>query len=311
MHRSLFSKLITGAPLPRLENLDEIPSPYLSGRMDRYFNGQFQPFIESARGCPYACTFCEAASDWYNKVNSFSIERIKNDLDYIALRVHEYPNLPLAIADSNFGMLKRDEEIAEHISALQKEYGWPNFFDVSTGKSQHERIISVAKKLNNKLVILLSVFNVALGEGEYVYFYEPKNGIGFDSSIFRSRVGNEYEKSKVRTDRLSNYLNGNVDLLKIDIEGSEFFVIEDLYDNNKLSLVQIVVMEFHNNVSDKNKLSPILKMFEDSGFKYQFSRPSHIKYEEEHKRDLYYDGYQTMILKAWNLSDPENRKFDL
>ena len=164
---------------------------------------------------------------------------------------------------------------------------------------------------NTKKYQNISCFNVALGEGEYVYFYEPKNRIGFGSSIFRSRVGNEYKKSKVRTDRLSNYLNGNVDLLKIDIEGSEFFVIEDLYDNHKLSLVQIVVMEFHNNVSDKNKLSHILKMFEDSGFKYQFSRPSHIKYEEERQRDLYYDGYQTMILKAWNLGDPENRKFDL
>ena len=74
--------------------------------MDEFFDGGFQPFIESARGCPYACTFCEAASSWYNKVNSFSIERVKADLDYIAKRMYKYPDVPLAIADSNFGMLR-------------------------------------------------------------------------------------------------------------------------------------------------------------------------------------------------------------
>ena len=83
--------------------------------MDQYLDGRFQPFIESARGCPYACTFCEAASSWYNKVNSFTVERVKKELLYIAKRMKNFPDVPLAIADSNFGMLKRDEEISDYI----------------------------------------------------------------------------------------------------------------------------------------------------------------------------------------------------
>lgn len=150
-------ELMFGGAAPRLTDLDVIPSPYLSGLFDRFFDGNFFPFIESARGCPYACTFCEAAHDWYNKIYGFSIERVAADLDFIAAKAHHYPHLALAIADSNFGMLKRDEEIAAHINTLQKRYGWPTAFDVSTGKAQLERVIKVARHLNNNLMVSLSV----------------------------------------------------------------------------------------------------------------------------------------------------------
>jgi radical SAM superfamily enzyme YgiQ (UPF0313 family) len=146
-----------GGAVARLTDLDVIPSPYLSGLFDRFFDGNFFPFIESARGCPYACTFCEAAHDWYNKIYGFSVERVAADLDLIAAKAHAFPHLALAIADSNFGMLKRDEEIAAHISTLQARYGWPTAFDVSTGKAQLERVIRVAKHLNNNLMVSLSV----------------------------------------------------------------------------------------------------------------------------------------------------------
>lgn len=185
-------ELITGIPHERLKELDNIPSPYLSGKMDQYLDGRFQPFIESARGCPYACTFCEAASSWYNKVNSFTVERVKKELLYIAKRMKNFPDVPLAIADSNFGMLKRDEEISDYIGILQDKYNWPNYFSVSTGKSQHERIIKVAKKLKNKLVVSLSVQSLNektlsqikrknLGDGNFERVYDALREIGIHS----------------------------------------------------------------------------------------------------------------------------------
>jgi hypothetical protein len=141
----------------RLENLDEIPSPYLSGQMEKYFDGKNVPFLESARGCPYACTFCEAGEKWYSQIYSLSVERIKEEILYITQRMKDYPDVALAFSDSNFGMLKRDEELAEYIGELQEKYGWPNAFDVSPRKSQHERIISVAKRMNKKMVVALAV----------------------------------------------------------------------------------------------------------------------------------------------------------
>ena len=149
--------LVAGPASERLMDMDVIPSPYLEGMMDKFFDGVFKPFIESARGCPYQCTFCDAGASWYNKVAGFSVERIREETEYIAERIKQYPFLPLALADSNFGMLKRDEVIADHIGSLQKKYGWPMLFNVSTGKSQLERIIRVAQKMSNNLVISLSV----------------------------------------------------------------------------------------------------------------------------------------------------------
>ena len=42
----------------RIKDLTEIPSPYLEGKLDEFFDGKLQPTIQTTRGCPFACTFC-------------------------------------------------------------------------------------------------------------------------------------------------------------------------------------------------------------------------------------------------------------
>jgi radical SAM superfamily enzyme YgiQ (UPF0313 family) len=49
---------LIGAPLSQLYNLDDIPSPYLTGLMDPFLEESFIPLIETNRGCPYRCSFC-------------------------------------------------------------------------------------------------------------------------------------------------------------------------------------------------------------------------------------------------------------
>ena len=134
---------------PRLKELDEIPSPILSGMMDEFFNGEYMPFIETTRGCPYACTYCVQGTEWYNKIHAFSTERISQEFEYIAKKMINHKNVPLALSDSNFGMYKRDETTAEILSSLADKYGYPNSFIVDTGKSQIDRLIIIAKKLKN------------------------------------------------------------------------------------------------------------------------------------------------------------------
>ncbi len=150
-------ELIVGKPIPRLGNLDEIPSPYLSGLLEQWFNGRYAPSIETTRGCPFSCGYCYTSQSWCNAITRFSTERIKAELTYIAHRMTAYPNILLSICDSNFGMYARDEEIAEHISGLQDEFGWPNSFDVTTGKTNYDRILRIASRLRNKMQISCSV----------------------------------------------------------------------------------------------------------------------------------------------------------
>jgi radical SAM superfamily enzyme YgiQ (UPF0313 family) len=69
IHRLSDTEVMKGAMLARRRNLDEIPSPYLSGHMDKFFDGKLSPMIETNRGCPFACTFCHEGNQLISKVN--------------------------------------------------------------------------------------------------------------------------------------------------------------------------------------------------------------------------------------------------
>lgn len=71
---------------------------------------------------------------------------------------------------------------------------------------------------------------------------------------------------EIESIRLRDYLNVNVDLLKIDIEGAEAIVLEDCKD--VLNNVKNIFVEFHSKVSNSQELDRILKILRDNGFRY-------------------------------------------
>jgi len=143
----------------RHKEVDEIPSPWLSGAQDEFFDGKLAPMVETNRGCPFTCTFCVQGTRWYTKVHNFSQERVKEELEYIARRIAERsPQMKmLRIADSNYGMFERDVEISGFIGHLQKQYGWPTFIDATTGKNRPDRIIKSVEQVSGALVLYQAV----------------------------------------------------------------------------------------------------------------------------------------------------------
>ena len=130
-------------------SLDDIPSPYLSGTMDVLLEDGCIPLLESNRGCPYRCTYCQQGTSYFSKVRFFSGDRIGKELEYIAKKKQE---LGLSInivefADPNFGQYKQDLEVFNGIKRVQDEFGFPEQVWCSTGKSQANRIIEHAKLL--------------------------------------------------------------------------------------------------------------------------------------------------------------------
>ena len=143
----------------RRREINEIPSPWLGGAQDAFFDGSLAPMIETNRGCPFTCTFCAQGTSWYSKVNNFDIERVKEEILYIARRIKEKsPKMgTLRIADSNYGMFERDIEISGYIGKMQRDFGWPTFIDATTGKNRPDRIIKSVEQVGGALVLYQAV----------------------------------------------------------------------------------------------------------------------------------------------------------
>jgi hypothetical protein len=137
--------------------LDEIPSPYTSGLLDKFFDGKYTPLVETARGCPFKCNFCNAGDDYFNKVNKFSDEYVRDELTYIAEKSGKLGLGHVTFADNNFGMIPRDATTTEVIHGLRKEHNWPQTMTVWTGKNSKQRVIDYTRLLEDTIQISMSV----------------------------------------------------------------------------------------------------------------------------------------------------------
>ena len=163
----------------RTKKLDDIPSPYLTGLLDKFFDGKLTPMIQTNRGCPFTCTFCVDGADDVNRVNQFGLDRVGSELDYIGK--HATKNVhSLHISDLNFGMYPRDLDICDSIVDGQKKYDYPHRIISTTGKNKKERIIKAIEKLKNEFENL-QVFSNFSGNPtgknvtEGVSLYKEKN----------------------------------------------------------------------------------------------------------------------------------------
>ncbi|MDH5238358.1 MAG: radical SAM protein, partial [Acidimicrobiia bacterium] len=106
----------------RIADLDTIPSPILGGLFESFAAGPIEHIVmETNRGCPYGCTFCDWGSATASRIRKFDMDRVKAELDWIARsQIHN-----IGIADANFGIFARDVELAEYIVELNKEHGFP------------------------------------------------------------------------------------------------------------------------------------------------------------------------------------------
>lgn len=142
-------ELIQG-PFQRILDLNDIPSPYLTGIMDPFFDLPLTPMIETTRGCPFTCAFCADGILSKSRVVRFERERTWHELNYIASRIKNVDEL--IITDLNFGMYKEDVPIAEYIAEIKKQHHWPIVIGASTGKNNKEQVLKVITILGGSLV---------------------------------------------------------------------------------------------------------------------------------------------------------------
>lgn len=131
------------------KNID-FPSPYLTGIFDsileNYPELTFYTIIETNRGCPYGCTYCDWGSGNLNcEMRLFPEEKVFAELDWLSEhKIHGF-----GFADSNFGMFERDEKFVDHMVKLHNKEGILKEFQTSYAKNSNERVFSITKKLND------------------------------------------------------------------------------------------------------------------------------------------------------------------
>jgi putative methyltransferase len=132
----------------RIDKLQDIPSPYLTGVFDKLIaetkDIEWNATLETNRGCPYACTFCDWGSLTYNKVKKFDLQRVFDELEWIGKNKCGF----VSITDANFGMfVERDNAIADKLLEVQAKYGYPYTFSVAWAKNQKAEVFDIVFKL--------------------------------------------------------------------------------------------------------------------------------------------------------------------
>jgi len=224
----------------RIQSLDEIPSPYTTGVLDEFFDGLLTPIIQTSRGCPFKCNFCVESDKYYSKIESFEIERSISELEYIGKKISQTPQVStLLIADSNYGMYKKDILISEKILHLQKEYNWPKSISVSTGK-KFDNVLKTTEMLMHTFIFSLSVQSMddnvldAIGRKNM----EPEKYKILGEMIRKKGHTTLSETiAPLPKETLSNFINGLVELMdwKVSrvITNTLMLLHGTIYKNNK------------------------------------------------------------------------------
>ena len=140
-------KTVMTGPSKRVD-LDNVPSPYLMGLFDniktehpdKIFNG----VLETNRGCPFMCTFCDWGGTTFSKLKRFGLERIAEEIDWMGRNQIEM----VVNSDANFGILKeRDVLIADMLIETKQKYGYPVLFDTNWSKNATTQLVDIAVKL--------------------------------------------------------------------------------------------------------------------------------------------------------------------
>jgi len=129
-------------------SMENLPSPYLEGIFDplleRYDDHVFSAILETSRGCPFRCGFC----DWgqlHTKVRRVSLNLVSKEIEWFADHKIDY----LWGADANFGIFDDDIQITKWLTEAKMRTGYPKKTHLNYSKTKHNNVFEINKMLDN------------------------------------------------------------------------------------------------------------------------------------------------------------------
>jgi hypothetical protein len=132
---------------PRIRDFTGFASPYLDGTFDDFIVGddgtRRAAVLETNRGCPFSCSFCDWGQAVNSRVHELPLDRIHAELEWIATRGVPY----LYIVDANFGIRPRDPMITARIAELHGRHRAPAFCYFHLTKNATEKNLATVATL--------------------------------------------------------------------------------------------------------------------------------------------------------------------
>lgn len=139
---------ISTGDAPRIDDLSTLPSPYTAGFFDAMIHNNpdiaWTATLETNRGCPYQCTFCDWGSLTYSKIKQFPMHRVLDELDWFGDNCDG-----IWCADANFGMFyERDRQIVERLVAIKQQPSKLNYWYVCWAKNHKKNVVDLIALLH-------------------------------------------------------------------------------------------------------------------------------------------------------------------
>ena len=139
----------------------------------------------------------------------------------------------------------------------------------------------------------VSIFQFVLSdkEEETNIFYIPEKLGSLSMSTISERVNGK--SMAVRSVCLSKFIQSEVDFVKMDIEGAELSVIQELSKSGKMSFIKKMLIEYHHHIKkDDDNFSLILSILEMNNFGYQITSSSYPPFQEGKYQDILIFAYK-------------------
>jgi radical SAM superfamily enzyme YgiQ (UPF0313 family) len=150
---------LRSTPQRKLEKIiTNIPSPYLNGYLDEFLEMGMTPMFETNRGCPFHCTFCVWGVASLDLVRRMDEDTAMREIEYVG---EKSAATHWIFCDANFGILKRDVDIARAIKKVSEEKGRPLNCQLWTAKNVTERNLEIGEILGNIISPVMAVQSLA------------------------------------------------------------------------------------------------------------------------------------------------------
>jgi len=119
----------------------------------------------------------------------------------------------------------------------------------------------------------IKIFPIALAsrKGKAKFYIAKGIGASAVSGFFVYKYVKNIIEKTVKTDTLSKFIQEEVDFLKMDVEGAETQIIEELNSSGKIRNINQMVVEFHlSYFYKKPDFSRFLKVLEDNKMVHHF-----------------------------------------